>query len=87
MGRSYRPRPSGVFAPNSMSELGEPPRLWKPKAGSGFIEMEYIGDSEETLDILAPSKRHYFVSTKEGEKKILAHPHDVNYLRFTKIAK
>lgn len=66
--------------------IGEPPGLWKPKMDSGFVEMEYIGDSEETLDILAPSKRHYFVDTGE-HKKFLAHPMDVNYLRFTKIAK
>lgn len=84
MGR-YAARPSGVFAPASIPDAGEPPGLWKSKADVGFIELKYIGEEDE-VQILAPSRRLYTFDNDE-HKKVLVHPMDVNYVRYLGIAK
>jgi len=79
VGRTYRPRPSGVYAPRLDPEPPIP-GTWKHKADSGFIEVEYKGDSEDPIVVKAPSGRVYTFDTGEHCKQ-LVHPHDLNYLK------
>jgi hypothetical protein len=56
------------------------PGTWKHKLDVGFIEVDYVGDSEDPISVYAPSGRHYIFDT-DKHCKALVHPLDLNYLR------